>query len=119
MAADESRDDRLAFLQFQGTNRINERASGLQPLGGAVQQLALKLSALGNGARPGAVEDFGMPAKGPRGRAGRIEQNRIELALRLPGERISCDEIGLQMRALKILAQPFEAACRGIGRRAW
>ena len=82
--AEEGGDDRLAFLGLERADRIDQRAAGLQPVGGAVEQPRLQLGAAGDDLRAGAVEHFGMAAEGAGRRAGRVEQDRVEAAVRAP-----------------------------------
>ena len=79
IASRKAGDDFLALLRLERADGIDERAAGLQPLGGAVEQLPPEARTLGDDLRPGAVEDFGMAAEGAGRGAGRVEQDGVEL----------------------------------------
>ena len=83
-SARKARDHLLALLRLERADRIDQRPAGLQPLRGAGEQPRLQLGAVGDDRRPRAIEDFGVAAERAGRRAGRVEQDRVELALGLP-----------------------------------
>src|SRR5438874_2784034 len=93
-------DDLLALLRLERADRVDERAARLQPLRRPIEQLALELGAGGDDLRARSIEDFGMTAERAGRGAGRVEQDRIELPLRLPRRRIGLDEVSSKMRTL-------------------
>ena len=58
-----------------------------------------------------------MAAERARRRAGRVEKDGVIFPLRFPVERICGDELGVQMRALEIFAESFEATFGRVHRR--
>src|SRR6185437_7876273 len=99
---EEGADDLFAFLTLEGADRVNEIAAGLHPTRRAVEQPGLKLGIGGNDRRPHPIEHFRMAAECSGRRAWRIEKDSIILSVGLPAERVGVDEIGIEMRSLKI-----------------
>src|SRR6478752_2979955 len=112
MAAEKRADYIFPFLRLERTNGIDERAAIPQPGRSAVEQFGLQLGALGDDLGASAVEHLGMAAEGAGRRARGVEQDRVELALGRPRERVSRDQLGVEVRPLQIFAQSSKTTLR-------
>src|SRR5204863_5777213 len=108
--------DPLALLALQRADRIDEGAAGLEPAGDASQHRLLGLGQLGD--RPGAdaVDDVGMAAEDAGRRAGRVEQDRVDLRGRRPGHHISRDDPRRKTGAGQILGMSRQTTLRDVDR---
>src|SRR4029079_14846728 len=109
-------DHPLAFLGLEGADRIDKGSRGLQPPGGPLEQPRLHLRAVADDLWPGAIENLRMAPEGAGRRAGCVEEDGVELAIRLPGQSVRLDEVDVQMRAGKILPKSPETTCRSFHR---
>src|SRR5947209_784661 len=116
MAGEERADDLFTLLRFERTNGIDKNSARPQPLRGAVEELALKLGAFGDDLRPRSVENFRVAPERARCRAGRIEQDRVELPFRIPLQRVRLCKLRPEVRASEVLAQSAETTGRRIDR---
>ena len=102
----------LAFLRFQRTGAIDERAAGREKTGRMGEKARLQCSelvAVGGRFQP---QHVGMAARGAGRRAGGVEQDRLPFPSRREGGRIRGQRFGGKAEAAEIFLQPFKARLR-------
>ena len=97
-------DLRLALLGLERAGRVDEPPSGLEELCRVVEQTGLERGKVRDVFRRLDIGNVGVPADGPGGGAGRIEQHRVERFAGLPCRRVGVHRLSGKTEPRQILA---------------